>query len=313
MLPTDNDLQPRHLRILVELARRGSMREVAEATGYSTSAISTQLAALERDAGVPLLEPDGRGVRLTPAGRRLVDHARTILAAADAARADLAADAPIAGRVRVAAYSSALADDCLAVTQALRLSHPDLTLELEEREPDEAFALVQDGAVDLAIVYDYALAPRPPREGVEVDVVCTAPMVLALPASAAVPRLVGHARDLAVLADADWIVNSRGADDDELLARVTAVAGFVPHVRHRVDALDVVQTLIAAGLGVALIPALIAPVPGVRRVDLGTVAGTRRMAIATRPGQRAWPPVALVARLIAEHGQQAAAALMADH
>ena len=113
------------------------MRAVAEATGYSTSAVSAQLAALQRDAGVTLLEPAGRGVRLTAAGARLVEHARAILAAADAARLDLTADAPIAGRLRVAAYASALADDVLAATLALHESHPELQVELQEREPDD--------------------------------------------------------------------------------------------------------------------------------------------------------------------------------
>jgi DNA-binding transcriptional LysR family regulator len=302
------DLQPRHLRVLVALERHGSMRAVAAATGYSTSAVSAQLAALERDAGVALLERDGRRVRLTHAGQRLAVHARTILAAADAARADLAADAPVAGRVRVAAYASALARDCLIVTCELGETHPGLEVELEEREPDEALALLEDGDVDVAFVYDYSLAPRPARPGVELRELCTTPMMLALPQALAEPATVRGAADLAVLAEEGWIVNSRGREDDELIARVAARAGFVPRVRHRADALDVVMTLVGAGLGVALIPASVAPQPGVRLVELGAVAATRRMLVATRPGHAAWPPVALITSRVAAHAQAADAA-----
>lgn len=302
------DLDLGHLRTLLELKRRGSMREVAAATGYSTSAISAQLAALQRDAGASLLEPDGRRVRLTPAGRRLASHARSILAAADAARADLAADAPVAGPVRVAAYASALAGDCLQVTRELRETHPGLLVQLEEREPEESLALVADGTVDLAFVYDYALVPRTTWPGVDLRVVCETPMLLAVGPEAPVGEHIGIPDDLAPLASEGWVVNSRGRDDEELLHRVAARAGFVPEVRHRVDALDVLATLVAAGLGVALVPAVLAPAPGVRLLALGALAGTRRMAVATRPGHAGWPPVALVAERVAVRAQAAAGA-----
>jgi DNA-binding transcriptional LysR family regulator len=301
------DLHPRHLRMLLELERRGSMREVAAASGYSTSAVSAQLAALERDAGVPLLERDGRRVRLTPAGRRLGAHARTILAASEAARADLATDAPVAGRVRVAAYATALAGDCLAVTRALRASHPALEVELQERDPEAALALVEDGSVDIAFVYDYSLAPRGPVPGVDVALVCDTPMLLALPAERADPVAVREPSDLAGLAGDAWIVDSRGPGDEELLSRVAASAGFVPVVRHRVDALDVVFAFVAAGLGVALVPGIVDSVEGVRLLGLGDVGGTRRMAVATRPGHGRWPPVALVAERVGERARRAAA------
>ena len=299
----DTTLDLRRLGVLLELSRRGTMREVAAATGYSASAVSAQLAALERESGAPLLERAGRGVRLSPAGRRLAGHARTILAAVDAARADLAHDAEPAGRVRVASYASALQADCLPVARALRASSPLVHLELQEREPAEALALLLDGDVDLALVYDYGLAPRPVPDGVRVRLVCEVPMVLAVPHD--LPVAVAGPQDLGLLRDQPWVVNSRGTDDDELAARLCTRAGFSPRVVHRADSLELVQALVAAGLGVALLPAFVAPQPDVRVVPLPGTAAGRRMWTATRPGHEQWPPVALVSRLVTEHAAAA--------
>jgi DNA-binding transcriptional LysR family regulator len=288
----DSDFDPRHLRVWLELQRRGSMRAAADATGYSTSAVSAQLASLERTAGTALLERDGRGVQLTPAGRRLTEHARTILAALDAARADLGADGPAGGTLRVAAFASALGGPCLAAVRGLRETHPGLRIELQEREPEEALALVESGAVDLAFVYDYALVPRGQQPGVDTRLLSETPMLLALPE--------GRAPDLAPLAGESWIVNSRGADDEELLRRVAARAGFVPDVRHRADALDLVCDLVAAGLGVALVPGVARPAAGVTLVPVPAIAGTRRLTVAVRPGHARRPPVALMTERVTQ-------------
>lgn len=292
-------LDLRQLRVLLELSQRGSMREVAAATGYSPSAVSAQLAALERAAATPLLERVGRGVRLTPAGSRLAGHARTVLAAVEAARADLAADAEPAGRVRVASYASALQADCLPVARALRTSHPRVRVELQEREPAEAFAALADGEVELALVYDYALAPRSPRDGVTTRRVTEVAMELALPAD--LPAPVHGVADLGLLRGQQWVVNSRGEDDEELIERLCSRAGFLPQVVHRADSLELVQALVAAGLGVALLPDFVPSHPDVRTVPLPDSGATRRMWTAVRPGNEHWPAVALVLRLLREH------------
>ncbi|HEU0101661.1 MAG TPA: LysR family transcriptional regulator [Mycobacteriales bacterium] len=301
----ETTLDLRRLRVLLELSQRGTMREVASATGYSPSAVSAQLAALERESGAQLLERVGRGVRLTPAGVRLAGHARDILGAVDAARADLAAGAEPAGRVRVASYASALEADCLPVARTLRATHPRVRLELQEREPAEAFAALLDGDVDLALVYDYALAPRPARAGVLTRQVTEVPMVLAVPADAD-PRVRGP-QDLGLLRDEPWVVNSRGQDDDELAARLCSRAGFLPRVVHKADSLELVQALVAAGLGVALLPAFVPAHGDLRLVPLPGTGATRRMWTAVRPGNEHWPAVALVVRLVTEHARAAAA------
>src|SRR6188474_2668129 len=117
-------VDPRRLELLVELSRLGSMHEVADALHVTTSTVSQQIAALARDVGTPLLEPEGRRVRLTPAGRRLADHAVTVLAAIEAARADLDPDAEPAGTVRVAGFATAIRTWVLPVVQTLARDHP---------------------------------------------------------------------------------------------------------------------------------------------------------------------------------------------
>src|SRR3954453_7822288 len=130
----DCDVDPRRLELLLELSRLGSMREVGEAMHVTTSTVSQQLAALAREAGTPLTEPDGRRVRLTPAGRRLADHAVTILAAIEAARLDLDPAAEPKGAGRVAGFATAMRRSLLPLVDKLRSGHPDVLLRILEHE-----------------------------------------------------------------------------------------------------------------------------------------------------------------------------------
>ncbi|HEX5995613.1 MAG TPA: LysR family transcriptional regulator [Jiangellales bacterium] len=302
-------MDPRQLRVLVELAELGTLRAVAAANGYGTSAVSQQLAGLERAVRARLVEPDGRRLRLTPAGHKLLPHARRILTAIDAAAAGLAADAEPSGTIRVAAYGTALAADLLPVALELRTSHPALRLELQEREPAETMRLLRTGQIELGFTYNYSLVPRQIDPMTVGQVLCGVPMMLAVPRAAATPmgpvrpQRIRDSGDLAALRAAPWIVNSRGEDDDELARRFCALAGFEPDVTHRVDNLDVVQQLVAAGLGVGLVPALVRPHPGTRLVPITLAPLVRRMLAVTRAGHADWPATALVSRLVAERAR----------
>ena len=138
-------MDPHRLRLLLELSRRGSMRAVADALGYTTSTVSQQLAVLAREAGATLIEPDGRRVRLTPAGRRLAEHAVTILAALEAARADLDPGGEPAGTVRVAGFATAVRRSLVPVLAQLSAEHPAVRVRIHEHEPAEAFELLAAG------------------------------------------------------------------------------------------------------------------------------------------------------------------------
>jgi DNA-binding transcriptional LysR family regulator len=285
-------MDTRRLRLLVELSRLGSMRAVADELHITTSTVSQQLAVLAREAGAPLVEPDGRRVRLTPAGQRLARHGVTILAAVEAARLDLDPNAEPVGALRVAGFATAVRRSLLPVAAALAAGHPRVRLLIHEHEPLEAFELLATDAVDLALTYDYNLAPVVFDPALEAVPLWQVRWGLAVPAGAA-------ATDFAGFAGHDWIVNSRNTADEEVVRTVASLAGSTPRIVHRADSLDLVQDMIVAGLGVALLPMDIDPLSGVRLLPLtGTPVRLRSYAVSRR-GRSGWPPLALVLRLLA--------------
>src|SRR4051812_49019662 len=294
-------MDPRRLRLLLELSRRGSMRAVADELGYTTSTVSQQLAVLGREAGTPLIEPAGRMVRLTPAGKRLADHAVTILAAIDAARADLDPATEPVGVVRVAGFATAIRRSLVPVVAALAETHPAVELQIREHEPPEAMALLADDEVDLALVYDFNLAPRAFGRDVVATPLWTARWHLAVPAGDAGAGAGASPDVVRRYAQADWIVNSRDTADETALLAIAAIAGFVPRFTHRADSLELVQDLIVAGLGVGLLPADEPLREGVQRLELRDPAADLRAYAVTRRGREAWAPLALVTRSIEAH------------
>ena len=289
-------MDPRRLELLLELSRLGSMREVGEAMQVTTSTVSQQIAALAREAGAPLIEPDGRRVRLTPAGRRLAGHAVTILAAIEAARRDLDPSAAPAGTVRVAAYASAVRHLLLPVARTLTRQHPQVRLQLLEHEPGEALGLLAVDEVDFALTYDYNFAPAGFGR-LAVQPLGRTRWDLGTPSAPG--RAGGTALEVfGRYRDHDWIVNSRNTADEEVIRVVASLAGFEPRIAHRADSLDLVEDMILAGLGVGLLPA---PRPAARGVTLRRLRRpdvTLRAYAVTRPGHGAWPPLALVLRLL---------------
>jgi DNA-binding transcriptional LysR family regulator len=286
----------RRLELLLELSRRGSMRAVADELGYTTSTVSQQLTVLAREAGATLLEKEGRRVRLTPAGRRLAEHAVSILAAVDAARADLDPHAEPAGTVRVAGFATAIRRSLVPMLARLSDEHPRVRLRISEHEPAEAFALLAADDVDLALVYDYNLAR------VAFDPILQPTPLWSTAWSLGVPERLDAAEDAPSVfrryAQTDWIVNSRNTADEEVVRTIATLAGFDPRVVHRADSLELVEDLIAAGLGVGVLPADQPPAPGVHLVALRRPDVTLRASAVTRRGRENWPALALVTRML---------------
>lgn len=286
-------MQTRRLAVLLELSRLGSMREVAEEMGTTTSTVSQQIAALARETGTALVEPDGRRVRLTPAGRRLAEHAVTILAAVEAARLDLDPHAEPAGTVRVAGFSTAVRSSLMPVLHEISRAHPQVRLLIREHEPSEALALLRTDDVDLALTYDYDLAPADSDLTLESAPLWTTRWGLGVPAVDA--GFTGDSRrTFAHHADRDWIINSRNTADAEVVRTIASMAGFEPRVSHRVDSLELVQELIAAGLGVGLLPVDQPTHPGVVTLPLTDPEVRLRTHAVVRRGRSAWPPLAVV-------------------
>jgi DNA-binding transcriptional LysR family regulator len=227
-----------------------------------------------------LVEPSGRRLQLTPAGRALLPHARTVIATLDAARGELEAGAAPVGHVRVAGFATALIAQVVPAVRELVHRYPEMSVTMEECEPDEVAALMARDAVDVGLVYEYSLVPRGTTGSLFVEV----PMALVIPD--------GETRSLGeLMADPaiGWITNSRSRDDDELIRRVGASFGARPVIAHRIDSLDLVVQLVAAGLGVALIAGDGPRGRSVRYVDVEGVAGRRTGYAFTRPGREAWP------------------------
>jgi len=290
-------METRRLHLLLELSRLGSMRAVADELGVTTSTVSQQIAALAAEVGAALVEPVGRRVRLTPAGRRLSEHAVTILAAVDAARLDLDPAAQPAGTLRTAGFATAIRRSLLPAVARLAITHPAVHVQIAEHEPLEALGFLARDAVDLALTYDFTPAPAPVDRTVEVTPLWSAPWGLAAPAED-----VATGNAVAVVAhhrDADWIVNSRNTADEDVVRILASMAGFAPRIAHRADSLDLLEDLIVAGLGVGLLPLDRAVPPGVRVLPLTGPDVLLRAYAVTRAGRVAWPPLALVVDLLA--------------
>jgi DNA-binding transcriptional LysR family regulator len=267
------------------------MREVAQTHGITTSTVSQQIAALSRDVGVALLEADGRRVRLTPAGRRLADHAVRILAAVDAARADLDPQAEPTGTVRVGGFATAVRASLLPVVADLERTHPQVSVQIHEYEPLEAFRLLADDDLDLALTYDYNLAPAAPGPLLETARLWTTAWGLGVPRAEA-PR--SRRADLAAWADHPWIVNSRNTADENAVGTLGSLAGFVPRITHQIDSLDLVEDLIVAGHGVGLLPLERPTGSGVRVLELTDPPVLMTAYAVTRRGRATWPPLRLL-------------------
>jgi DNA-binding transcriptional LysR family regulator len=283
----------RRLPYLVEFARHGSMRVVAETMGTSTSVVSQQIAALAREAGAALVEPDGRRSRLTPAGHRLAEHGRAILGAVEAAQRDLAPDAEPHGLVRVAGFATAIRRTLMPTVVAMARSHPQVALTIREYEPAEAHAMLVADRIDLALTYDYDLAPA------ALDPELTATPLWSTAWGLAVPErdAIDAGDSLAVMAafrDRAWIGNSRNPADEQALRTLASMAGFALRTTHEADSLDLVEDLILAGLGIGLLPLDRPTVPGVAIVPLTAPEVRLRAVAVTRRGREAWPPLALV-------------------
>lgn len=297
-------METRRLELLVELSRLGSMRAVADLLGITTSTVSQQIAVLARQMGTALVEPHGRRVRLTPEGRRLAEHAVTILAAVEEARLDLGAEAEPSGVLRVAGFATAIRAFLLPVIAGLAASHPRVRVLVREHEPAEVLALLAADKADLGLTYDYNLAPAAGDPAVSSTPLWTARLGLGVPAGE--PAADGTTLEVfARFRGHDWIGNSRNTADEDVIRTLASMAAFTPRIAHQADSLDLVQDMIAAGLGVGLMTYGHPTGPPVRVIRLDTPPVELRAYAVARHGRLSWPPLALVTGLL-QHASRGA-------
>lgn len=250
-------LDVRRLRVLREVASHGSFSAAAEALSYTQSAVSQQIAALEREAGARLVERSARGVTLTEPGRALVAHADAILARlADAEEELLAINGLRGGRMRLAAFPSACATLMPLAVAAFRDRHPGVELSLVPADPDDGLALLRAGEVDLAVSIEAAFLP-PKADASDLDLLglLDDPMYIMLPRD---HPLASRSRlKLADLADEAWMIGTTSTcPDTSIFLRACQVAGFEPHIAFNLDDYNAIQGFVAAGMGVSFIPDL---------------------------------------------------------
>lgn len=274
------------LKVLKEVGYRGSFSAAASALSYTQSAVSQQIAALEAETGMALLERHPRGVSLTAAGQTLLAHAEGILSRLDAAETSLAAIAGLrGGRLRMASFPSAGATLMPLAIAAFRASYPDVELTLVEGEPEEIAPRLRAGELDLALLFEFPAEPLQLGEVTRTDLL-EDPMYLALPGA---HELADRTRlRLEDLAGQVWVQTSHTSPCARHVVRSCHAAGFEPNGAFESDDYQTVQGLVAAGVGVALIPELalsvvrediairaLSPAPPIRRVIAATPAGVR--------------------------------------
>ena len=287
--------------MLAEVARQGSFSAAADTLHLSQSAVSQQVATLEREVAMPLLERTSEGPKLTDAGRTVVGHAEAAIARLDEAEHELAAIAGLeGGELRIASFPTASA---VLLTEALAEFsgvHPNVRLSVTEAEPEQSLPMLRAADVDVAVVFDYESLPSSTLEDrdVELELLLTESMHLALPKQ---HKLAGRDRvAMSDLAEEAWLCGTRPSSCSQAVVEACRAAGFDPQITFESDEYAVLQGYVAAGLGYTLLPDLALPT---LREDLVVrptepVAPKRRVWAATRAqGARSQATEAIVETL----------------
>jgi DNA-binding transcriptional LysR family regulator len=294
-------LNTTRLRILREIAARGSISAAAEALWLTPSAVSQQMSALERELGVELLQRTPRSVRLTDAGIRLVAHAEKILADCEAAVADLEAhNGLVSGVVRVSAFATAAQAFLLPALAILRDRSPGLRVHATDLEPHESMPALKSGRLDLVVSHEYNLLPPYSDPGVDRFDILTERMLLALPADH--PCANSPVARLSDLAEERWIVGQEATFCRDAVVRAAHLAGFEPIVDLQLNDYRVIASAVRRGLGVALIPRIadVKGIPGLSLRALEEPRLERTIFAAVRKGSAESPGVAAVLSALCE-------------
>lgn len=238
------------LRLLRELHRRGTITAVARALSFSPSAVSQQLATLERETGVRLLEPVGRRVHLTAQAEVLVAHAEALLTEMERAESALAESlGQTVGTLRVAAFQTAVMALVPPTLTRLESLHPDLRVEVTELEPDIALPAMVAGDFDLVMAEEYPGHPLPRLPEVERHDLLADELLLATPTA-------WRERFLKDMGERPFVMEPRDSPAGQWAVAACRSAGFEPDVRYTTTDLQIHLRLVEAQLAVALVPEL---------------------------------------------------------
>ncbi len=285
------DISLHQLKLIRELAQRGTIAAAAESLGYTPSAVSQQLSSLEKAVGVPVLERVGRNVRLTDAGRELVKHAEGILSSMEAAQSAVETVAnEVQGVLELSVFESVATTLLPELLQRLGAQYPAVSLRTRQMDPDQAIQALGLGQIDLAFTLDYPHAPAEPRTDVVRETIVEDHFHAVVPLDSDLPSTVA----LSALAEERFIASPVDLSCGRCVLVACREAGFEPDVVHQLDDYPTTLHLIEARQGIGLLPdlGLVIRPPGIRVLNLDppflrTVQLAYRKVSAERPAIKA--------------------------
>jgi DNA-binding transcriptional LysR family regulator len=281
-------LDVRRMRVLREVIWRGSFSAAAEALHLSQSAVSQQIAVLEREVGMPLLERTSEGPKLTPAGEALMDHGDAVIARLEEAERELAQIAGLeGGRLRLASFPTASATLMTRALSLFRQRFPNIELEFQEDEPEDSFPSLKRGEFDLAVVFDYPMFPLEFGRDVESELIYEEPMRVALPPGH--PLAAAKSVRIEDLADEEWLCGALPSSCRMQVLQLGRDAGYEPKISFQSEDYEVIKGFVAAGLGVTVLPELAGGHPGIELRDVRGARPIRRIWAVTRESESRSP------------------------
>ncbi|MBP6686030.1 MAG: LysR family transcriptional regulator [Leucobacter sp.] len=286
-------LEMKRLRLLWELSHRGTVVQVAEALNYTPSAVSQQLALLEKEVGAPLLRRAGRTLELTAAAQALVAETEELLAGLEHAETAVhRVRGEVAGRLRIAVFQTAVLAIMPQVLRRLRTDYPNLRVEMVQHEPETALHETRVRGFDLVVAEQYPGHATAQFAGLDREPLTHDPIQLALPRLGAGEADFDEVRSLEDAAELPWVMEPRGAASRHWAEQACRTAGFEPDVRYETADLQAHVRLIESGNAVTLLPGLVRAESRLRMVDLPgdphrTIFTAARISNAEAPAVRA--------------------------
>ena len=296
-------LDVKRLRVLREVISSGSFSGAAENLHLSQSAVSQQVAALEREVGQPLLERTSEGPRLTAAGEVLLSHGDAVITRLEEAERELAEIAGLeGGRLRLMSFPTASAALVTRAMADFRGRFPNIELHFSEGEPEDSIPALRSGETDLAVVFDYVDYPGDWGRDTEAELILEEPMRIAL--APGHPLAASKRVKVEALADEDWLCGERPSSCRDNVLNCCRAAGFEPRISFESDDYSVLQGLVAAGLGVTLLPDLAGKHPGVELRDIVPKPPTRRIWAVTRDADSRSPAAEEMVAILRDVGER---------
>ncbi|MBA2545513.1 MAG: LysR family transcriptional regulator [Solirubrobacterales bacterium] len=299
-------LDVKRMAVLREVVARGSFSAAADSLHLSQSAVSQQVAALEREVGLQLLERTSEGPKLTTAGEKLAGHADAVISRLSEAERELAEIAGLeGGRLRVTSFPTASATLMTLAMSEFRRRHPQIELQFAESEPEESLPAIRRGDYDVALIFDYLDLPTQFGRDVEAEMIYEDPMRVALPPGH--PLAASKKVKIADLSDEEWLCGNEPSSCRQHVVSACRSAGFEPKISFETDDYQVLQGLVASGLGVGLLPSLAHQDPGVELREIAGENPVRRIWSVARSAASCSPAtaemLAILRRVGAEHGR----------